>query len=108
MRGRGVVEVMGKSIYLHFHEHFVCRGVLVEFNEVEKAFLRVLCSSGHAQMGQDSIRNRLVADDIIKPEDFKALKKKLLYAGVIGIVYGNITVQDKSILVEFEKDEFPI
>jgi len=80
----------------------------VEFSEVEKAFLRVLCSSGHAQMGQDSIRDRLVADDIIKPDDFKALKKKLLYAGVIGIVYGNITVQDKSILVEFEEDEFPI
>lgn len=99
---------MGKSIYLHFHEHCVYRGVPVEFSEIEKAFLRVLCSSGHAQMGQDSIRDRLVADDIIKPEDFKALKKKLLYAGVIGIVYGNITVQDKSILVEFEEDEFPI
>ena len=80
----------------------------MEFSEVEKAFLRVLCSSGHAQMGQDSIRDKLVAADIIKPEDFKALKKKLLYAGVIGIVYGNITVQDKSILVEFEEDEFPI
>ncbi len=80
----------------------------MEFSEVEKAFLRVLCSSGHAQMGQDSIRDRLVSADIIKPEYFKALKKKLLYAGVIGIVYGNITVQDKSILVEFEEDEFPI
>ncbi len=80
----------------------------MEFNEVEKAFLRVLCSSGHAQMGQDSIRDRLVADEVIKPDEFKALKKKLLYAGVIGIVYGNITVQDKTILAEFEEDEFPL
>jgi len=67
----------------------------MEFSEVEKAFLRVLCSSGHAQMGQDTM-------------EFKALKKKLLYSGIIGIVYGNITVQDKSILVQFEEDEFPI
>ena len=80
----------------------------MEFSEVEKAFLRVLCSSGHAQMGQDTIRDRLVADEVIKPEEFKALKKKLLYSGVIGIVYGNITVQDKSILVQFEEDEFPL
>ena len=80
----------------------------MEFSEVEKAFLRVLCSSGHAQMGQDTIRDRLVADEVIKHEEFKALKKKLLYSGVIGIVYGNITVQDKSILVQFEEDEFPI
>ncbi len=80
----------------------------MEFSEVEKAFLRVLCSSGHAQMGQDTIRDRLVSDKVIKPEEFKALKKKLLYSGVIGIVYGNITVQDKSILAQFEEDEFPI
>ena len=80
----------------------------MEFSEVEKAFLRVLCSSGHAQMGQDTIRDRLVAEEVITPDEFKALKKKLLYLGVIGIVYGNITVEDKSILSQFEEDEFPL
>lgn len=80
----------------------------MEFSEVEKAFLRVLCSTGHGQIGQDTLRDRLVAEEVIAPEDFKALKKKLLYSGVIGIVYGNITLQDKSLMAQFEEDEFPI
>lgn len=77
----------------------------MSFNNKEMEFLRILCSSEHKQLGQDTLRDRLVETEIIEPDEFKALKKKLLYAGIIGIVYGNITVQDKSILTLFMDDE---
>jgi len=31
-------------------------------------------------------------------QEFKTVKKKLLYSGVIGIVYGNITLEDAGVL----------
>jgi hypothetical protein len=42
--------------------------------------------------------NRLVEAEIISPDEFKAIKKKLLYSGVIGVVYGNITIEDETII----------
>lgn len=77
----------------------------MSFNDKEMEFLRLLCASEHKQLGQDTLRDRLVELEIIEPDEFKALKKKLLYAGIIGIVYGNITIQDKSILSLFNGDE---
>ena len=76
----------------------------MSFNEKEMAFLRLLCSSEHKQLGQDTLCDRLVEAEIIDLDEFKGLKKKLLYSGVIGIVYGNITIQDKSILTLFEEE----
>jgi hypothetical protein len=75
----------------------------MSFNDKELEFLRILCTSEHKQLGQDTLRDRLVAAEVIETEEFKDIKKKLLYSGVIGIVYGNITIQDKSILVLFEE-----
>lgn len=77
----------------------------MSFNDQEMEFLRLLCTSEHKQLGQDTLRDRLVEMEVIMPDDFKALKKKLLYSGIIGIVYGNITIQDKSILSLFKDDE---
>ena len=77
----------------------------MSFNDKELEFLRLLCSSEHKQLGQDTLRDRLVEAEVIDPEEFKDLKKKLLYSGVIGIVYGNITIQDKSI-IEIFKEEY--
>lgn len=70
----------------------------MQFNEKEKAFLRIVCSSEHKHVSQDYICNKLVESEIITSEEFKSLKKKLLYSGVIGIVYGNITVEDESVI----------
>ena len=75
----------------------------MSFNEKELEFLRLLCLSEHKQLGQDTLRNRLVEAEVIVEDEFKALKKKLLYSGVIGIVYGNITIQDKSVNELFEE-----
>ena len=75
----------------------------MSFNDKELEFLRILCTSEHKQLGQDTLRDRLVAAEVIETEEFKDIKKKLLYSGVIGLVYGNITIQDKSILVLFEE-----
>ena len=75
----------------------------MSFNEKEQEFLRLLCTSEHKQLGQDTLRDRLVEAEVIVPDEFKNLKKKLLYSGVIGIVYGNITIQDKSIIDIFEE-----
>jgi hypothetical protein len=83
-----------------------CRGVSeLSFNDKEMEFLRLLCTSEHKQLGQDTLRDRLIEGEVIELDEFKALKKKLLYAGIIGIVYGNITVQDLSILSLFKDDE---
>ena len=77
---------------------------MMSFNDKEMEFLRLLCDSEHKQLGQDTLRDRLVEAEIIDPDEFKGLKKKLLYSGVIGIVYGNITIQDKSITALFEDE----
>ncbi len=69
----------------------------MSYDERELAFLRMLVESAHKQLGQDTLRDRLIEAEVIQPDEFKALKKKLLYSGVIGIVYGNITIQDESI-----------
>jgi len=74
------------------------------YNEKELAFLRILCSSEHKLVGQDTLCNRLVEAEIISPDEFKAIKKKLLYSGVIGVVYGNITLEKKEISLIFQTD----
>jgi len=70
----------------------------MQFTEKELAFLRILCGSEHKHVSQDYICERLVADEVIVPEEFKQIKKKLLYSGVIGVVYGNITIEDDSLI----------
>jgi hypothetical protein len=70
----------------------------MKFNEKELAFLRILCSSKHKHVSQEVICEKLVEAEIIKVDEFKALKRKLLFSGVIGIVYGNITIEDEAIL----------
>jgi hypothetical protein len=77
----------------------------MSFNEKEMEFLRLLCTSEHKQLGQDTLRDRLIEAEFIAEDEFKALKKKLLYSGVIGIVYGNITIQDKSVLSIFDEED---
>jgi hypothetical protein len=70
----------------------------------EIIFLRALCSYEHGHVGQDSLRFKL--EDLgIDQEQFKKIKKKLLYSGVIGIVYGNITLEDKTIPDKLDSEE---
>lgn len=64
--------------------------------EREKHFVKVLCSYQHGHVTQDSLRGRLQAEGFTEDE-FKDVKKRLLYSGVIGIVYGNITLEDESL-----------
>jgi hypothetical protein len=64
--------------------------------EKEKLFLEALCSYPHGHVTQDSLRGRLEALGFTV-EEFKDIKKRLLYSGVIGIVYGNITLEDESL-----------
>lgn len=78
--------------------HWVLGGKHVEFTEKELAFLRIVCSSEHKHVSQDYICDRLVESKVIVPDEFKQLKKKLLYSGVIGVVYGNITIEDDTII----------
>ena len=72
--------------------------VTMEYSEKELAFLRIICQSQHEHVTQDSVQARLVEAELMTPEEFKQVKKKLLYSGVIGIVYGNITVEKREIL----------
>jgi hypothetical protein len=70
----------------------------VQFTEKELAFLRIVCRSEHKHVSQDYIFDRLVESEVIVPDEFKQIKKKLLYSGVIGVVYGNITIEDDTII----------
>jgi len=72
--------------------------VTMDYSEKELAFLRIICQSQHEHVTQDSVQTRLVEAELMTPEEFKQVKKKLLYSGVIGIVYGNITVEKREIL----------
>jgi hypothetical protein len=64
--------------------------------EREKLFIKALCSYQHGHVTQDSLRSRLENLGFTNDE-FKETKKRLLYSGVIGIVYGNITLEDESV-----------
>ena len=75
--------------------------ITLAFSEKELAFLRVICSSEH--ISQDVVCDRLVEAELITPDEFKSIKKKLLYSGVIGIVYGNITLEKNEITELFKE-----
>jgi len=64
--------------------------------ERERLFIKALCSYQHGHVTQDSLRSRLENLGFTNDE-FKETKKRLLYSGVIGIVYGNITLEDESV-----------
>ena len=74
------------------------------YNEKELAFLRILCQSQHEHISQDSVQSKLVEAEILTTEEFKQVKKKLLYSGVIGVVYGNITIEKREIFELFEAE----
>jgi len=73
------------------------------YNEKELAFLRILCNSQHKHIGQDTLEKQLVETEVLTTEEFKQIKKKLLYSGVIGIVYGNITLEKPEIKELFKE-----
>ena len=75
----------------------------MQYSEKELAFLRILCSSEHKHISQDVGCERLVEAELITADEFKAIKKKLLYSGVIGIVYGNITLEKNEISELFKE-----
>ena len=79
--------------------------VTMEYSEKELAFLRIICQSQHEHITQDSVQARLVEAELMTPEEFKQVKKKLLYSGVIGIVYGNITLENKEIIELFMDED---
>jgi hypothetical protein len=68
----------------------------MSLNEREALFLRTLGSFAHGHVGQDTLRAKLL-DQGMNEQEFKTVKKKLLYSGVIGIVYGNITLEDRGL-----------
>ena len=76
----------------------------MQFNEKELAFLRIICSSEHKHISQDFMVKSLVEAEIITPDEFKVIKKKLLYSGIIGIVYGNITLEKIEVSDLFKKE----
>ena len=75
--------------------------VTMDYSDKELAFLRIICSSQHEHITQDTVQAQLVEAEILTPDEFKQVKKKLLYSGVIGIVYGNITIEKKEIMELF-------
>ena len=71
--------------------------------EREKLFIKTLCSYPHGHVTQDSLRSKL--ENLGLPQnEFKEIKKRLLYSGVIGIVYGNITLEDETLRKQLDEE----
>jgi hypothetical protein len=64
--------------------------------ERDRLFIKTLCSYPHGHVTQDTLRGKLENLGVTQDE-FKEIKKRLLYSGVIGIVYGNITLEDETL-----------
>ena len=79
------------------------RGYLLTLTEREKLFIKTLCSYPHGHVAQDSLRFKLKNLGVPQNE-FKEIKKRLLYSGVIGIVYGNITLEDETMCKKLEEE----
>ena len=75
----------------------------MQYSEKELAFLRIICSSEHKHISQDVVCEKLVEAELITADEFKTIKKKLLYSGVVGIVYGNITLEKNEISELFKE-----
>jgi hypothetical protein len=75
----------------------------MELTEREKLFMKALCSYPHGHVTQDSLRGKLETLGVAQDE-FKEIKKRLLYSGVIGIVYGNITLEDETMRKQLERE----
>jgi hypothetical protein len=69
----------------------------MEFSEKDILFLKKLSKYGHGHVGQTTLQHELEGEGI-NAEDFIKIKRKLLFSGVIGIVYGNITIEKKEAL----------
>jgi hypothetical protein len=70
--------------------------------EREKLFIKTLCSYPHGHVTKDTLRGRLENLGVTQDE-FKEIKKRLLYSGAIGIVYGNITLEDETLREQLEE-----
>ncbi len=71
--------------------------------EREKLFIKALCSYPHGHVAQDSLRGKLEGLGVTG-EEFKDIKKRLLYSGAIGIVYGNITLEDETLREQLREE----
>jgi len=71
--------------------------------EREKLFIKTLCSYQHGHVTQDTLRGKLENLGVTQDE-FKEIKKRLLYSGAIGIVYGNITLEDETLREQLEEE----
>lgn len=76
----------------------------MEFNDKELAFLRIICSSEHKHVSQDTVLNRLLESETVSADEFKSIKRKLLFSGVIGVVYGNITLEKEEVSELFKEE----
>lgn len=75
----------------------------MKLTEREKLFIKTLCSYQHGHVTQDTLRGKLENLGVTQDE-FKEIKKRLLYSGAIGIVYGNITLEDETLREQLEEE----
>lgn len=66
----------------------------MKLSERESLFLDTLCKIEHGYCSESFLQSKLKEFEM-ELEEFKRIKKKLLYGGYIGIVYGNITLEKK-------------
>ncbi len=69
----------------------------MEFSDKDILFLKKLSKYDHGHVSQTTLQHELEKEGI-PAEDFIKVKRKLLFSGIIGIVYGNITIEKKEVL----------
>jgi len=69
----------------------------MEFSDKDILFLKKLSKYVHGHVSQTTLQHELEGEGILA-EDFNKIKRKLLFSGIIGIVYGNITIEKKDAL----------
>ncbi|MBN1682883.1 hypothetical protein JW865_04950 [Candidatus Bathyarchaeota archaeon] len=67
-----------------------------ELSESERLFLDTLSKYGLGHVTENNLKLKLVGMGFDE-EDFNKIKRKLLFRGYIGLIYGNITLEKKLI-----------
>ena len=76
----------------------------MSLSEREMLFLRALCGYQHGHVTEGTLKSKL-GEWGVEEQEYKQLKKKLLYAGIIGVVYGNVTLEDRRVLEQLSIEE---
>jgi hypothetical protein len=67
---------------------------MVALTKEEIAFLDALCGTGRGHVSERHLKELLAAEGFTD-ESFASVKRRLLFAGYVGSIYGNLTLEKR-------------